>query len=72
MPDSDHFDGVMGGVPAFNTQDYVDAFNQVKDYGARNSPSRTADQTEIGIFWAYDRPNPNPASVRPRSCSSST
>jgi hypothetical protein len=57
MPDSDHFDSMISGPPAFNTQEYVDAFNQVKDYGARNSASRTAEQTEIGIFWAYDRPN---------------
>jgi len=56
MPNSDHFDALVG-VPDFNSQEYVDAFNQVKDYGARNSMVRTADQTEIGIFWAYDRPN---------------
>jgi hypothetical protein len=57
MPDPDHFDGVIGGVPGFNTQEYVDAFNQVKAYGARNNSARSDDQTAIGIFWAYDRPN---------------
>jgi hypothetical protein len=56
MPNPDHFDGLVG-VPGFNDQEYVDAFNQVKDYGARVSPSRTQVQTETGIFWAYDRPN---------------
>ncbi|MEX0612444.1 MAG: PEP-CTERM sorting domain-containing protein [Pirellulales bacterium] len=56
MPNSDHFDALVG-VPAFNDQEYVDAFNQVKDYGARNSAVRTPDQTAIGLFWAYDRPN---------------
>jgi hypothetical protein len=56
MPNSDHFDGLIS-LPDMNSQEYVDAFNQVKDYGARNSPSRTADQTAIGLFWAYDRPN---------------
>ncbi len=56
IPNPDHFDGLVG-PPALNSQEYVDAFDQVKDYGARISPSRTADQTEIGIFWAYDRPN---------------
>jgi hypothetical protein len=40
-----------------DSQEYVDAFNQVKAYGARNSAVRTADQTAIGLFWAYDRPN---------------
>ena len=39
-----------------NTQRYTDAFNEVKAYGSRNSAVRTADQTEIGLFWAYDRP----------------
>ena len=29
-------------------------FNEVKAYGAKNSTVRSADQTEIGIFWAYD------------------
>ncbi|HEX2477457.1 MAG TPA: PEP-CTERM sorting domain-containing protein [Lacipirellulaceae bacterium] len=56
MPNPDHFDSLIG-VPGFNDQEYVDAFNQVKAYGARNSAVRTADQTKIGIFWAYDRPN---------------
>ena len=39
-----------------NTQRYTDAFNEVKEYGSRNSAVRTANQTEIGLFWAYDRP----------------
>jgi membrane-associated phospholipid phosphatase len=39
-----------------NTQRYTDAFNEVKAYGALDSMDRTADQTEIGLFWAYDRP----------------
>jgi hypothetical protein len=56
MPDPDHFDSVLG-PPSFTDQEYVDAFNQVKAYGARNSAVRTADQTAIGLFWAYDRPN---------------
>ena len=56
MPNPDHFDSLIG-VPAPNSQEYVDAFNQVKDYGARDSLVRTEDQTEIGLFWAYDRPN---------------
>ena len=35
--------------------EYAAAFNEVKSLGARNSVTRTADQTEIGFFWAYDR-----------------
>jgi hypothetical protein len=56
MPSSDHFDGLIS-LPGMNSQEYVDAFNQVKDYGARISSWRTPDQTAIGLFWAYDRPN---------------
>lgn len=56
MPDPDHFDSLIG-VPSFTDQEYVDAFNQVKAYGARDSLVRSADQTAIGLFWAYDRPN---------------
>ncbi|MDB5333912.1 MAG: hypothetical protein JWP03_5063 [Phycisphaerales bacterium] len=42
--------------PALDSQAYADAFNQVKTLGAKDSTVRTADQTQIGIFWAYDRP----------------
>ena len=40
--------------PDLNSQAYTDAFIQVKSLGEKNSITRTADQTEIGIFWAYD------------------
>jgi len=50
-------------LPDLNSQAYTDAFNQVKDYGALNSPSRNQDQTEIGLFWAYDRPSMGPPPV---------
>jgi hypothetical protein len=56
MPNSDYFDAVID-LPDFGSQEYVDAFNQVKAYGERNSLVRTPDQTAIGLFWAYDRPN---------------
>jgi hypothetical protein len=55
--DADQFDGMTPFTIAdLNTPRYTVAYNEVKDYGARVSPSRTADQTEIGLFWAYDRP----------------
>ena len=41
--------------PALNSQEYADAYNEVKSLGAANSTTRTQDQTQIGIFWAYDR-----------------
>ena len=56
MPGPEHFHGLLG-IPSFSDQEYVDAFNQVKAYGARESSVRTADQTAMGLFWAYDRPN---------------
>jgi hypothetical protein len=56
MPSSDHFDYLID-LPELNSQEYTDAFNQVKAYGERDSAVRTADQTAIGLFWAYDRPN---------------
>lgn len=59
IPNSDHFDAVIG-LPDLHGQDYTDAFNMVKDYGALNSAVRTADRTEMGLFWAYDRPNIQP------------
>jgi hypothetical protein len=30
------------------------AYNEVKSLGAKGSTTRTADQTEIALFWAYD------------------
>lgn len=41
--------------PKLNSAAYAAAFNEVKSLGALNSTTRTADQTEIGLFWAYDR-----------------
>lgn len=42
-------------VPSLTSPEYTAAFNEVKELGRRDSESRTADQTEIGLFWAYDR-----------------
>lgn len=43
--------------PAITSQEYADAYNEVKELGGDGvitNTSRTADQTEAGIFWAYD------------------
>jgi hypothetical protein len=57
MPDPDFFDATTPFTIAdMNTQRYTDAYNEVKAYGARNSAVRTQQQTETGLFWAYDRP----------------
>lgn len=41
--------------PTLTSADYTAAFNQVKELGSKNSATRTPEQTQIGIFWAYDR-----------------
>jgi hypothetical protein len=56
MANPDQFDSVID-LPAFGSAEYRAAFNEVKAYGERTSVVRTADQTAIGLFWAYDRPN---------------
>ncbi len=40
------------GPPALSSDRYASEFNQVKTLGAKNSPVRTPDQTEIAQFWA--------------------
>ena len=42
-------------MPALTSQAYADAFNEVKALGGVDSTARTSEQTEIGLFWAYDR-----------------
>ena len=42
-------------MPAITSQRYADAFREVKELGAKDSSTRTAEQTAIGLFWAYDR-----------------
>jgi hypothetical protein len=34
---------------------YTAAFNEVKALGEKDSAVRTAEQTQVGIFWGYDR-----------------
>ncbi len=44
-----------GPPPSLDSAEYAAAFDEVKSLGAIDSVTRTADQTEIGIFWGYDR-----------------
>ncbi|QDU89943.1 PAP2 superfamily protein [Pirellulimonas nuda] len=44
-----------GPPPSLDSAEYAAAFNEVKSLGAVDSVTRTADQTEIGVFWGYDR-----------------
>ena len=38
--------------PSLQSQEWVDAFNEVKSLGASDSSTRTADQTATARFWA--------------------
>jgi hypothetical protein len=60
LPSSDHI--AVPGPPPLESDEYRDAFDMVKDWGALNSPSRAAnpDATTIGLFWAYDRAGMGP------------
>ena len=49
--------------PALTSTDYTVAFNQVKELGSKNSATRTAEQTQIGIFWGYDRLGMGPPTI---------
>lgn len=37
--------------PPLTSKRYTDAYNEVKALGARFNSARTADQTELGLFW---------------------
>jgi molybdenum-dependent DNA-binding transcriptional regulator ModE len=41
--------------PALDSAEYAAAYNELVLLGSKESTARTADQTEIGVFWAYDR-----------------
>ncbi|MEL6104474.1 MAG: dockerin type I domain-containing protein [Planctomycetota bacterium] len=42
-------------TPPIDSEQYAISYNEVKELGSVDSTTRTADQTEAGIFWAYDR-----------------
>ena len=41
-----------GAPPALTSQEYAASFNEVKELGAANSTTRTADQTKVAQLWA--------------------
>ncbi len=49
--------------PALTSAEYAAAFNEVKTLGAKESSTRTAEQTQIGMFWGYDRQGMGPPLV---------
>ena len=57
---SDSFDYVPLDPPSLGSDAYATAFNDVKSLGGdgiTTPTSRTDEQTEIGLFWAYDGAN---------------
>ena len=53
----------MDPPPTLDSAEYATAYNQVKELGALHSAARTADQTDMAIFWAYDRQSMGPPPV---------
>lgn len=50
-------DIVVPAAPAMTSSEYAQAYNEVLQMGGNGTSTptlRSADQTEIGIFWAYD------------------
>ena len=44
------------GPPALTSAQYTADFNEVKEIGRDTSATRTADQTQIAVFWAGNTP----------------
>lgn len=63
IPSTNMFVPALSGPPPLESQDYADGYNQVKEYGALDSTMRSAEQTQIGLFWAYDRASMGPPPV---------
>lgn len=59
MPTGAHFRPI--GPPALDSAAYADAYNEVKAYGSLTSTMRTADQTQIAVFWADGAGTETPA-----------
>jgi hypothetical protein len=60
---TDPYINALPPIPALNSSAYADAFNQVKEYGALTSASRTSDEKEMALFWGYDRASMGPPPV---------
>jgi hypothetical protein len=51
IPQADVVNNRPAPPPALTSEQYAIEFNQVKELGAANSTTRTAEQTEIAKFW---------------------
>jgi membrane-associated phospholipid phosphatase len=50
LPDIEPY--VSGPPPALDSPEYAEALNEVKSLGSKNSTTRTADQSQIAVFWS--------------------
>lgn len=50
LPDVDPY--VPGPPPALDSVEYAEAFNEVKAIGSKTSTVRTAEQSQIAVFWS--------------------
>ena len=57
----------LKGAPAVTTAQFARDFDEVKSVGARNSTTRTADQTAAAIFWTVQTAVPWHAAARAAS-----
>lgn len=57
----------MGGPPALTSEQWVKDYNEVKSVGARNSSTRTAEQTAVAAFWTVQTMIPWNAAARAAS-----
>ena len=55
------------GAPAITSAQFAREFEEVKSVGARNSTTRTADQTAAAIFWTVQTAVPWHAAARAAS-----
>jgi hypothetical protein len=46
----------VGQPYAINSSDYTKDFNEIKTLGAATGSTRTAEQTQIGLFWLENAP----------------
>lgn len=42
----------QNGPPRFESDEYARDYLEIKDYGAKNNSKRSADQTQMALFWA--------------------
>jgi hypothetical protein len=55
IPSADRF--TPAGPPIYGSNQYAIELNEVQRLGGFDSSGRTFDQSQVAVFWAYDRPD---------------